>query len=127
VGHDLVAALAEGVGDLRRVLVDQAVGVVRRRQPELVEELEQAPDADAVAVVAPGIVAVGLRLSGLRRVVAEPGAEGKPLDVGRQAEREALALRPRVVFSFYEGNKLVARVLRQQRLLARAQKPASSA
>jgi hypothetical protein len=71
------------------VLVDEAVRVVRRRQLELVEELEQPPDADAVAIVAPGIVAVRLRLPGLRRVVAEAGAEREPLDVRREDESEA--------------------------------------
>jgi hypothetical protein len=73
---------------------------VRRGQLQLVEKVEQAPDADAVAVVAPGVVAVRLRLAGLRRVVAESGAKSEPLDVGREDESEPLAARPAVIFSF---------------------------
>ena len=95
--NHFVAAPANRRHHLRRILVQQAVRAVRRRQLQLVEELEQPPDADAVTVVAPGVVAMGLRLAGLRRVVAEAGAEGEPLDVGRYDEREALAGRPRVV------------------------------
>src|SRR5256885_1150997 len=78
----LVAAPADGVGDLRRVLVDEAVGAMAGWQAKLVQQVEQAPDADAVAVVAPRVVAMRLRLAGLRRVVAETAAEGEPLDVG---------------------------------------------
>ena len=52
-------------------------------QFQLVEQFEQPPDADAVTVVAPSIVAVRLRLALLRRVMAEARAESEPLDVGR--------------------------------------------
>jgi len=72
---------------------------VRRGQLQLVEELQQPPDADAVAVVAPGIVAVRLRLAGLRGIMAEPGTEGEPFDIGGEDESEALVARPAVVFS----------------------------
>ncbi len=117
--HHLVAALADRRHHLRRVFVEQAVGVVRGRQLELVEQLEQPPYADAVAVVAPGIVAVGLRLALLRRIVTEPGAEGEPLDVGGQHEREALAARPAVVLALRQRDEVVAVVLRQQWLQGR--------
>src|SRR5687767_6533038 len=88
---------------------------MRRRKLELVEQLEQAPHADAVAVVAPGVVAMGLRLAGFRRVVSQAGAESEPFDVGGEEEGEALAARPAVVFAFREWNEVVAGVLRQQR------------
>src|SRR5262249_6884672 len=116
VGDDLVAALADRVHDLRRVPVEQAVAVVPGRQLQLVEQLEQAPDADAVAIVPPGVVAVGLRLTGLRRVVPEPGAEGEPFDVGRDRERETRAARPAVVLALGQGNVVVAIVLREREL-----------
>ncbi len=116
VRDHFVAALADRRHHLRRVVVDERVGVVRGRQLQLVEEVEQAPDADAVAVVAPGVVAVRLRLAGLRRVVAEPGAEGKPLDVGGEDEGEALSARPAVVLPFDQRDKIIAAVLRQQRV-----------
>src|SRR5581483_5243956 len=63
---------------------------------------------------------------GLGRVVAESRAEGEPLDVRRQHEREPLASRPGVVFSFAERDEVVARVLGQQGLRALAQSFISS-
>jgi hypothetical protein len=96
---------------------------VRRRQAELVEELEQPPDADAVAVVAPRIVAMRLRLGGLRRVVTEAGAEREPLDVRRDDEGESLAARPAVVAPLRQRDEVVAAVLgkeRRQRLISSA-------
>ena len=116
VRNDLVAAPADGVGDLRRVLVDQAVRAVPGGELELVQQVEQAPDADPIAVVAPGIIAVRLRLAGLRRVVAEARAEGEPLDVGGDGEREPPALGPCVVAPRRQGRIVIAVVLRQQRL-----------
>src|SRR5260221_12731853 len=124
--HDLVAALADRRHDLRRVVVHQAVGVVRRRQAQLVEQLEQAPDADAVAIVAPGIVAVRLRLAGLGRVMAEAGAEGEPFHAAREDEGKALAIWPTLVGPLGKRYIVVAVVLRQQRLqmlISRAYKP----
>src|SRR3954470_6338716 len=114
VGDQLIAAPADGVGDLRCIVVHEAVGAVPCGQAELVEQLERAPYADPVAVVPPGIVSVRLRLADLRRIVAEPRAEGEPLDVRRKSEREPLAERPRVRLAFGKGAKIVARVLRQQ-------------
>jgi hypothetical protein len=116
VGDDLVAALADRGHHLRGVFVDQAVGVVRRRQLQLIEELEQPPDADAVAVVAPGIVAMRLRLAGLRGVVTEAGAECEPLDVRRDDEGESLAARPAVVAPLRQRDEVVAAVLGKERL-----------
>src|SRR6185436_7586188 len=116
VRDDLVAAGADRRHDLRRIFVQQAVGVMRRGQLELVEQLEQRPHADAVGVVAPRIVAMRLRLALLRRVVAEAGAEREPLDVGRQHEREALAARPAVVLALDQRDEIVAAVLREKRL-----------
>src|SRR5688572_15410675 len=88
---------------------------MRRRKLELVEQLEQAPHTDAVAVVAPGVVAMRLRLAGFRRVVSQACAEGEPLDVGGEEEGEPLAARPAVVFTFRQRNEVVAAVLRQER------------
>ena len=61
--------------------------------PELVEQLEEPPDADAVAVVAPAVDAVALRLVGRRdgRALAHPEAEG--LDVEREVDGEPPAAR----------------------------------
>src|SRR5258706_85905 len=114
VRHDLVAAGADSREDLRRVVVEQAVGVVRERQLQFVGKVEEAPDPHAVAVVAPGIVALRLRLAALRVVVSEACAEGEALDVGGEAEREALAARPGIVFPLRDRRVVVARMPRQE-------------
>src|SRR5439155_1163423 len=115
VRDDFVAALADRRHDLRRVVVKQAVGVVRGGQLQLVEQVEQAPHADAIAVVAPGVIAVRLRLAGLGRIVPETRAIGEPLDIGGEQEREALAAGPAVVPAFRQRDEGIAPVLRQQR------------
>src|SRR5882762_2999920 len=116
MGDDLVAALADRRHDLRRVVVKQAVGIVRGGQLELVEQLEQAPYADAIAVVAPRVIAVRLGLAGLGRIVPEAGAIGEPLDIAGEQAREPLAAGPAVVLALRQRHEVIAAVLRQQRL-----------
>jgi hypothetical protein len=94
VTDDLVAALADAVADLRVVLVEQRIDIVRRRQLELLEQIEQPPDADPVAVVAPGIIALLLRLALLCRIPTGALAIGVNLDIGGDAERQPLAAGP---------------------------------
>src|SRR5262249_9014511 len=112
---DFVPTLPDALHDLRRELVEQAVRVVRERHVELLGELEQAPDADAVAVIAPRVIALRLRLAVLGVVVAAPAPEREDLDVGRDAERETLAARPGIVLALGEWQVVVARVLRYER------------
>src|SRR3989454_3225141 len=88
--------------------------IVRERQLQLLGEVEQPPDPDAVAVVAPGVVPLRLGLARLGVVVSEPRAEGKALDVGGDAEREPLALRPGIVLAIGDRNVVVARVPREK-------------
>jgi hypothetical protein len=57
-----------------------------------------------------------LRLTALRRIVPEPGAEGEPFDVGGDDEGQALAAGPAVVAPFRQRKIVVAAVLRQERL-----------
>jgi len=99
MSDDLVASCADSREDLRRVVVEQAVVVVRERQLELFGKVEQPPDADAVAVVAPGVVALRLRFARLGVVVAQPRAKSKAFDVGRNAEREAFPAGPGIVLA----------------------------
>src|SRR6202042_204151 len=90
----LVAALADAVADLGMIFVEQRIDVVRRRNLEVFEEVEQAPDADTVAVVPPGVVALLLRLALLGGVPAGAFAVGVDLDVGRHADGKPLAAGP---------------------------------
>ena len=97
VPEHVVAARLDLLDDLRIVMADAAVEQDRRRQLQLVEDLEQPPVADAVAVVAPGEIARGLRAGAVARVHADAGAEGEVLDVERNVEGQPLALRPAVI------------------------------
>jgi hypothetical protein len=54
VANDLVPARLDGAQDLRGVIENRGVHEVSSRQAELIEEIEDAPHADAVAIIAPG-------------------------------------------------------------------------
>src|SRR5262245_42883438 len=98
------------------VLVEQRVDVVGRGQLELLEQVEQAPDADAVAVVAPGVIALLLRLALLRGVPAGALAIGVDLDVGGHAERQALAAGPGIVLALADAGVALAFVLGERQI-----------
>src|SRR5215210_3563821 len=70
VPDDLIAARTECRDDFRAVVIDLAVEQKRYRHLKLIEEPDQPPDADAVAVFAPGPV-IGIRMR-------EPGRIGYP-------------------------------------------------
>src|SRR5207245_1701613 len=76
VAENLVAPLAQPRRDVGAVLVDGYVHLRFQRKVELVGQLEESPDADAVAVVAPTEDAVALRLVGRsdRRALAHAPA-----------------------------------------------------
>ena len=96
VADDLAAGVPSGaVEQLRAVLRDRAVGEDGDGQRERVEELEQAPRAHAVAVLAPRVVEhVGLARR--RELAAEALAERKVLEVEADVDREPAPARPRV-------------------------------
>jgi hypothetical protein len=76
------------------VFEHRRVDVVRAGQAELVEQVEVVPEADPVAVIAPGVVALVLRRADAGRIGAEAGAECEMLDVVAEEDREPLPLRP---------------------------------
>ena len=102
MAEHVVAAGFDLFHDLRVVVADAAVQKDGGGQLELVEDLEQPPVADPVAVVAPGEVARGL-LGAADRIHPQPGAEREMLDVERDVEGEPLASRPVVVFPLDDG------------------------
>jgi hypothetical protein len=57
------------------------------RQFQLIEQIENAPNSDAQAIVAPRIVAVVGRRRGCCQGVAQPLAECEMLDVQRNIDR----------------------------------------
>src|SRR5262249_10636502 len=97
VAEDLVAARAQPGRDVRALVVHRGVHLRLDGEAELVEQLEQPPHADAVAVVAPAVHAVARRLVGRRDGRALADAEAERLDVHRHVDGEAAAARPRVV------------------------------
>src|SRR5207248_8112892 len=97
VAEDLVTARPQPLGNVRRHLVDRGVHLSLSGNAELVEHLEQAPDAHAIAVVAPAVDAVALRLVGRRDGGALAGAEAERLDVERDVDGQAATAGPGVV------------------------------
>src|SRR5271170_3890375 len=78
------------------------------RQGELVEQVEVIPQTDAVAVIAPRIVAVALRRRRPGRITAEPGPEREMLDVVVKGDGEPLALGPVVLRPLGDRDVVVA-------------------
>ena len=113
VGDDLVAARAHRRHHLRAVIIDGGVDQMIAGELELVEQLEQPPHADAVAVIAPTVVAVVGR-RGLRGdEMPEALPEGEMLDVQGDVNGEALALGPGIIRPLGDGRVIVASVRRQ--------------
>ena len=100
VPDELVAARLQRIDDLRRVVEHRGVDQVRGRQVQFVEQLEAAPHAHAVAVVAPRKGARIGRRVGDGEQMALACAEGEMLDVEAEIDRESLAARPGVVRAF---------------------------
>jgi len=113
VADDFVAAPADALCDLRHFLADRRVDEMAHRPPQFVHHVEDAPDADAQAVVAPAVVAhVGLGAERRRRM-AETFAEAEVFDVQRTIEGQALAARPGEVPALDDRRIAVAVVFSQ--------------
>ena len=94
VRHDLVAPRAERRRQVRAMIVDRTVDERCAGQTELVEEVEHAPRADAVAVLAPRPVQhVGLPMR-WRALGAQSFAEREMLEVDGDVAGQARATRP---------------------------------
>ncbi len=98
MAEHVVAAGFDLFDDLRVVIADAAVQQDRGGQLQLVEDLEQTPITDPVAVIAPGEIARRL-LAAADRIHPQPGAQREMFDVERDVEGEPLAARPTVVFA----------------------------
>src|SRR5260370_873171 len=106
----LIAAPVQPRDDVRAGLEDGRIYVVGTRQAELVEQIEIMPETDAVAVIAPGIAAMGLGCRRARRVDAETRAEGEKFDVVAKGDREPGALGPFVLRPLVDRHVVVAAV-----------------
>jgi len=94
VADDLVAARHAGIDQLRGVVVERGVENDAGRQAELLEELETAPGADPVAVLAPAVVQHVGRRRHRAEARAQALAEREVLDVEAEIHGQAGAARP---------------------------------
>src|SRR5262245_65925268 len=110
MAEDLVAASPEARRDIGGRFIDLGVHLGLGGKAQLVEQLEEAPDAHTIAVVAPAVDAVALGLVGRGdgRPLAHAEAEG--LDVEGQVDGEATPAGPGVVGPPGDVRVLVASV-----------------
>src|SRR5262245_584339 len=84
---------------------------MRGRQIQLLKEVEHAPDADAVPVIAPGVIALLLRFAFFCRIPAGTFAIGIDLDVRRDAKGQPLSVGPGIVLALVDDRIVIAIVL----------------
>jgi hypothetical protein len=113
VAEHVVAALFDLIDDVRILVADCRIQQDRRGQLELVEDLEKAPVADAIAIVAPRVVARGLRASAIVRIDSLAGLKREVLDVERDIECKPFVTRPRIVLALRDRQEIVSLVVRQ--------------
>ena len=98
-----VTARFETLADLGAGFEHGGVDVVRPRQRKFVEQIEVIPQPNAVAVIAPGIIALALRRRCPGRVAAEPGAKREMLNIVVEDDRKPFTLRPVVDRPLWSG------------------------
>src|SRR5262249_52280064 len=96
VTDDLVPTRLDLGQDIRGVIEERGVDEMRGRQAELIEKIEDAPHADAVAIIAPGEGARVRRRQLGGHGMAKASPKGEMLDVETDIDGELLALRPAV-------------------------------
>jgi hypothetical protein len=94
VADHFVAAVAVAGDQLGAVLVVLRVHDHADVDAQLVEQLGQAPAADPVAVLAPHPAALAPRFGLAVEIDPATGAEREVLDVHRDVDGQALAVRP---------------------------------
>ena len=94
VAEYIVTALLNLFNDLRILVTDRGIQQDRCGQLELVEDFKEAPVADPISIIPPGVIARGLRASTIVRVDAEARLKRKVLDVKRDIKREPFTARP---------------------------------
>ena len=127
VRDQLPAALRRGGHDLRMTLAKDAVDRAAGRNPGLVENIVEPPDADPVAVFAPGVI---VEIGNARRqqplVDRRPAREIRPVVVLRQlpvfeVERDhqcqPLAVRPLQRLTLRHRHEVVEHLSRLHRIL----------
>ena len=97
VADELISPGADTGRDLRGVVVHGSIHQVAGRQVKFVEQVENTPDADAQAVIPPGIIAHVRRGARVGRGMAQAFSETEMLDIQGDIDGQPLAVRPVVV------------------------------
>jgi len=111
--HDLIPAGAEAFGDVGTFVIDRGVHLRFDRDAEFVHHVEQAPDADAVSVVAPGIDGMAQRLVRRRDGRTLAVAEAESLDIEGHIDGETLAAGPGIIRPLGDVGIVVTTVVAQ--------------
>jgi hypothetical protein len=94
VADEFIAPRPKRLGESGRAFIDIGVDKHAGRESKFVEKIDQPPSADAVAIIAPGVVQnVRLRAAG-RKLGAVPLTERKVLEIDGDINGEACSVRP---------------------------------
>jgi hypothetical protein len=91
VADVFILARVDRLRDVRRIIEHGGVDEVACRQPELIEQVEQAPDSHAVSIVPPGECARVGRRSLHRHRMTKPRPEREVLDIDAEINGKAFA------------------------------------
>ena len=103
MADEFIPPRADTGWDLRGVVVDRSIHQVAGGQVKVVKQVENTPDADAQAVIPPGIIAYVRRRARVGRGVAQALAETEMLNVQGEVNGQPLAVRPVVLRAFADG------------------------
>src|SRR5262245_34160022 len=106
VAEHVVPALFDLLDDVRILLADCRIQQDRSRRLTPGAKLEEAPAADASAVVAPRVIAGGLRGGAIVRIDSLAGLKREVLDVERDVERKPVASRPRILLALRDRQEV---------------------
>ena len=97
--YEFVAARPEGIDDLGGIVENRRIDQMCSRQIEFIEQLQAAPHAYTVAIVAPGKRTRIRWRVGYCEEVAFAGCEGEMFDIQTEIDGQSLAVGPRIVWS----------------------------
>ena len=108
MANKLIPALHERRRDFRAGIQDQPIHIMRTRQAVFIKHGQHVPKPDAIAVIPPGIIALGLRRGGAGTVAAKPSAKGEGFDIVAQHHRQPRPIGPFIGWALRNGAMLIA-------------------
>src|SRR3981081_2019728 len=97
--NEFIAARFQGVDDAGRIVENRRVDQVSRREVQFIEQFEAAPNANPIAVIAPGEGPWVWRRSCYGQEMTFARAEREVFDVEAEIDRQPLSVRPGVVWT----------------------------